>query len=151
MTDVAITPAPSAWRSALAYVAWTQALVATTGSLFFSEVLELAPCVLCWYQRILMYPLVVVLAVGILLRDRHARAYVLPLSGLGLAVATYHNLLYFGIIPEGATQCVLGVPCTIRYFAILGFIDIPQMSMTAFAVITAAMLLYRTRGSADEE
>lgn len=151
MTDAVITPAPSAWRSGLAYVAWTQALVATTGSLFFSEVLGFAPCVLCWYQRILMYPLIVVLGVGILLRDSHLRSYVLPLSALGLAVATYHNLLYFGVIPEGASQCVLGVSCTIRYLSLLGFIDIPQMSLIAFGVITGAMLLYHRGGPAGDE
>ena len=145
-----ISSDPAGWRSYLAYVAWAQALIATTGSLFFSEVLGLTPCVLCWYQRVLMYPLVVVLAVGILLRDRRLRLYVLPLSFLGLGVAAYHNLLYFGIISEGATQCALGVSCSSRHFAFLGFIDIPLMSLAAFAVITAAILLYRPRGSGDE-
>lgn len=143
-------PEPPPWRGYLAYVAWAQALVATTGSLFFSEVLKLTPCVLCWYQRILMYPLVVILAVGILLRDRRLRAYVLPLSILGLGVAAYHNLLYFGVIPEGTMQCTLGVSCTTRYFALLGFVDIPFMSLTAFAVITVAMLLFRPAGSHDD-
>ena len=138
------------WRQHLAYLAWAQALIATTGSLFFSEVLRLTPCVLCWYQRILMYPLVVVLAVGILTRDRRVRLYVLPLSLLGLVVAAYHNLLYFRIIPEGLTQCTLGVSCTDRQVALLGFIDIPLMSLTAFAVITVAMLLYRPGETNDE-
>lgn len=141
---------PLAWRSYLAYAAWAQALIATAGSLFFSEVLKFTPCVLCWYQRILMYPLVVILAVGILSRDGRVRLYALPLSALGLAIAAYHNLLYFHIIPEGLTQCVAGVSCTTRYFALLGFVDIPLLSLTAFAVITFAMLLYRPRGTRDE-
>lgn len=139
-------PESRGWRSYLVYLAWAQALIATTGSLFFSEVLKFTPCVLCWYQRILMYPLVVILAVGILRRDSGIRFYVLPLSVLGLAVAAYHNLLYFGVIPEGLTQCTLGVSCTTRYLAVLGFIDIPLMSLTAFAVITIAMLLHRSKG-----
>ena len=150
MTDAAPTRGGSGARSYLAYAAWAQALIATTGSLFFSEVLGLAPCVLCWYQRILMYPLVIILGAGILLRDRHLRLYVLPLSVLGLVVAAFHNLLYFGVIPEGATQCALGVSCTTRYFALLGFIDIPLMSLTAFAVITLAMVFHRPLGASDE-
>ena len=150
MSDLASVSGPIRWRSYLAYAAWAQALIATTGSLFFSEVLRFMPCVLCWYQRILMYPLVVILAVGILSGDRRLRLYVLPLSVLGLAIATYHNLLYFGLIPEGMTQCVLGVSCTTRYLAILGFVDIPLMSLTAFAVITFMMLLYRPRGAPDD-
>lgn len=151
MTDIAISHERLGLRPYLAYIAWAQALIATTGSLYFSEVLKLTPCVLCWYQRILMYPFVVILAVGILVGDRHLRLYVLPLSVLGLAVATYHNLLYFRIISEGVTQCALGVSCTSRYFAFLGFIDIPLMSLTAFAVVTVAMLLYRPRATHDEE
>ena len=150
MTHLTVSHEASPWQSSLAYVAWAQALIATTGSLFFSEVLGFAPCVLCWYQRILMYPLVVVLAVGVLLRDQHLRLYVLPLSIIGVAVAAYHNLLYFGVIAEGATQCALGVSCTSRYLALLGFIDIPQLSLTAFSVITVAMLLYRLPGSDHE-
>ena len=132
-------------RSYLPYLAWAQALVATTGSLFFSEVMKLQPCVLCWYQRILMYPLVIILAVGILTADRRVRLYVLPFSLLGLGIAIYHNLLYFGVIDEGLTQCTFGVSCTVRYFRFLGFIDIPQLSLMAFTVITVAMLLYRPR------
>lgn len=134
-------------RTYLPYVAWTQALVATTGSLFLSEVIGLTPCILCWYQRILMYPLVVILAVGILLRDRAVRLYVLPLSLAGLAVATYHNLLYYGLVPEGLTQCALGVSCTERQLELFGFVTIPLMSLTAFTVITIAMLLYRSEDS----
>ena len=91
--------------AALPYVAWTQAVVATAGSLYFSEFMDLQPCVLCWYQRILMYPLAAVLAVGILRRDRGIAAYVLPLTLLGLAIAAYHNLLYYGVLPESAQPC----------------------------------------------
>jgi disulfide bond formation protein DsbB len=135
------------WRSALVYVAWAQALVATLGSLFFSEVMRFTPCVLCWYQRIFMYPLVAILTVGILSRDPRVRQYVLPLAILGLGVAIFHNLLFFGVISEEVTQCRLGVSCTIRYFGFLGFIDIPQMSLVAFTVVTVAMLLYRPKES----
>ena len=151
MTGPASRVERAGWKAYLVYVAWAQALIATTGSLFFSEVLKLTPCVLCWYQRILMYPLVVVLGVGILTRDRHVWRYVLPLTILGIAIATYHNLLYFRVIPEGLTQCALGVSCTTRYFAIAGFIDIPLMSLIAFTVITVAMLLFANEEIPDDQ
>jgi disulfide bond formation protein DsbB len=126
----------------LPYLAWAQALVATTGSLFFSEVMGFVPCVLCWYQRIAMYPLVAILAVGIVRRDRGIHAYVLPSSVIGLVVAAYHNLLSMGVIPEAASVCRAGVSCTTRYFEWFGFITIPFLSLTAFAVITTLMLIH---------
>lgn len=133
-------------RAALPYLAWAQALLATAASLFLSEVLGYPPCVLCWYQRIAMYPLVPLIAAGILRRDRGIHLYVLPLSVIGLAIALYHNLLYIGIIPEAASACRAGVSCTTRFFEWFGFITIPFLSLTAFALITIAMLLYgRTR------
>ena len=126
---------------ALPYVAWAQALIATLGSLFFSEVLLYPPCVLCWYQRIAMYPLVIVIGVAILRRDRAPYQVVLPLSVIGLAIAVYHNLLYFGVLPEAVTVCRAGISCTARYFEWFGFISIPQLSLAAFTVITALMLV----------
>jgi disulfide bond formation protein DsbB len=130
-----------AWlKQNLLYIAWLQALVATLGSLFFSEVMHWTPCVLCWYQRILMYPLVAILTVGILLKDRRVSLYVLPLSILGFLIAAYHNLLYYGVIQE---VCAQGVSCTTRFFAWFGFITIPFLSLVAFAVITTLMLIHR--------
>lgn len=138
-------------RKAMIYVAWGQALIATVGSLFFSEVLGYVPCSLCWYQRILMYPLVIVLAVGILRRDVRVRSYVLPLSLLGFVIALYHNLLYFGFIPENAIQtCTTGASCSTRWFEWFGFISIPQLSLVAFTVITVAMLWHWSSDS-DEQ
>ena len=125
------------------YLAWIQSLVAMSGSLFFSEVMKLPPCILCWYQRILMYPLTVIIAVGILRRDKGIYQYVLPLSITGLAIAIYHNLLYYGIIPESIQPCRLGISCTTRQIEWLGFITIPLMSLTAFTVITICMLVFR--------
>lgn len=124
------------------YLAWLQALVATVGSLFFSEVMKLSPCVLCWYQRIVMYPLVLVLGVGIVSEDKKVHRYVLPLSVLGTLIALYHNVLYYGIIPESIQPCTTGVSCTTRFFAWFGFITIPLMSLVAFIVITLCMLFF---------
>jgi disulfide bond formation protein DsbB len=130
-------------RRHLLHLAWLQATVATASSLYFSEIMDLPPCSLCWYQRIAMYPLVIILALGIRRRDRSLPAYVLPLSLIGLAIALYHNLLYYGILPESTAPCMLGVSCTTRTIEWLGFITIPLLSLVAFMVIILCMLLYR--------
>jgi disulfide bond formation protein DsbB len=113
------------------------------GSLFFSEVMGLPPCVLCWYQRIAMYPLVVIIAIGIATRDPRMKVYALPLSFIGLAIAIYHNLLYYGIIPEAITPCTEGVPCNAVQLEWLGFITIPLMGLAAFIALTLCLLLYK--------
>lgn len=125
------------------HTAFAQALIATSGSLYFSEVMKLPPCVLCWYQRIAMYPLVVILAAGILRRDDKVWQYALPFSLAGLIIAVYHNLLYWKIIPEAITPCMLGISCTTKFFEWFGFITIPFLSLVAFTVITIYLLLFR--------
>lgn len=130
------------FKDKLPYIAWTQALVATFGSLYFSEVMHLPPCVLCWYQRILMYPIVLIGAVGIIRRDKALPFYVLPLSILGWLISVYHNLLYYKIIPESITPCQLGVSCTTRQIEWLGFITIPLLSLVVFTIINACFILY---------
>lgn len=129
----------------LPYLAWSVALVATTGSLFFSEVMELPPCLLCWYQRIAMYPLVAVIAAGIVLRDWRLKYYALPLALAGVVIAVYHNLLYYHIIPESIAPCQAGVSCTSRQIEWFGFITIPLMSLAAFVLIAACLLLYKSK------
>ncbi|CAN5340022.1 disulfide oxidoreductase [soil metagenome] len=125
------------------YVAWIQSIVAMAGSLYFSEILKFPPCILCWYQRILMYPLVLILAVGIIKKDKKIYSYVLPLSIIGAVIAFYHNLLYFNIIPESAAPCVAGVSCTTKFIEFLGFITIPFLSLCGFLLIIVCMLIYR--------
>ncbi len=129
----------------LPYAVWVVALIATGGSLFFSEVMELPPCVLCWYQRIAMYPLVVIVAVGIVLGDRRWKYYALPLAILGFAISVYHNLLYYGLIPESITPCTEGISCTSRQIEWLGFITIPLMALAAFTIILTLLLTFRPR------
>jgi disulfide bond formation protein DsbB len=123
------------------YVAWTMTLTASLGSLFFSEVMKLPPCVLCWYQRIAMYPLVFVLAVGILRKDFNVRYYALPLSLVGLMIAGYHNLLYYKIIPESISPCLQGVSCTSRQIEWLGFITIPLLSWVSFFGVSLSLVV----------
>lgn len=129
--------------SIFAYLAWFAALVGTVGSLFFSEVMDLPPCSLCWYQRIALYPLVFVIGVGIATADRSWRKYAWPLVLAGLAIAVYHNLLYYGFIAEELAPCTEGVPCNAKQLELLGFITIPLMSLAGFAAIAAAMLFDR--------
>jgi disulfide bond formation protein DsbB len=117
------------------YILFAVSLVATLGSLFFSEVMELTPCVLCWYQRIAMYPLVVVFTVGMFLKDPRAMIYALPLVVAGIVVSVYHNLLYYKLIPQNLSPCVKGISCTDRHIEWLGFITIPLMSFLAFSII----------------
>lgn len=97
-----------------------------------------------------MYPLVVVLTVGILLRDQRIRWYVLPLSLIGLVIALYHNLLYYHIISEAIIPCTAGISCTTRQIEWFGFITIPLLSLTAFTVITLSLLFYKGQQIDDD-
>jgi disulfide bond formation protein DsbB len=124
----------------LVYVAWFQAAVATFGSLFFSEIMKLPPCVLCWYQRIAMYPLVLILATSILRKDGLARVYGLPLALIGLVIAVYHNLLYYKVIPDSIKPCTSGISCTAKQIEWLGFITIPFLSLLAFSVVAICLV-----------
>jgi disulfide bond formation protein DsbB len=124
------------------YLAWTTALLSTITSLVLSEVFHLLPCVLCWYQRILMYPLVFILAVGILRRDRRVYMYVLPLSVLGAVIALYHTLLQWGIIPDSVAPCRAGISCTTKQIDLFGFMTVPFGSLLAFTAISVLMIIY---------
>lgn len=137
---------PVDWRSVLFYFAWVQAVAAMAGSLYFSEVKDYPPCELCWYQRILMYPLTVIIAVGIIRRDRGLHWTVLPLALLGLAVSIYHNLLQQGVIEKSITSCQIGVSCEAKLVEWLGFMTIPMMSLVAFSVITVLTVIYTVTG-----
>ncbi len=128
--------------ASLPYLGFLTALSSTVISLGFSEIAHIPPCTLCWYQRIAMYPLVAIFAVGILRKDRGLSIYVLPISIAGLLVALYHNLIYFKIIPEVITTCINGISCTSREQTLAGFVTIPLLSFLAFALITASMVLY---------
>lgn len=124
----------------LLFAAWMVALLATAGSLFFSYVMEFAPCVLCWYQRIFLFPLVVVLARGLFPYDRGVVRYALPLAGLGWVVAGYHNLVYSGIVPESLQPCAKGVSCREEYLNLFGFLTIPALSLLAFSTLAGLLI-----------
>ncbi|WP_368031146.1 disulfide oxidoreductase [Arcobacter sp. s6] len=118
-------------------------LIATFGSLFFSEIMHFIPCSLCWYQRIFMYSLVFLFLVNLLFPDDKIFKYAFPLVILGWIISIYHNLLMFGIIPENLSPCVQGVPCSTAYINWLGFITIPLLSFFAYTTILILLLKIR--------
>jgi len=122
------------------YLAWLVALVATGGSLYFSEVKQYVPCALCWYQRIFMYPLVVLLGIASFRNDRRVVPYLQSLSIIGGLIALYHVLEQN--VPGFAAphMCNVGVPCAAKYINWLGFISIPVLALTAFVLITGLMI-----------
>lgn len=121
---------------------WLAASAGTLGSLYFSEVVGLAPCKLCWYQRIFLYPLVPILAVAIGKKDKKIAEYVLVLSMLGAVIAGYQTLLQWGLVAE-ITRCEIGVAvsCADDYGRTFGFVTIPFMSLVAFVFIVTLMLV----------
>ena len=129
------------------FVCWLLAAVSTTGSIFFSHVMEFAPCVLCWYQRIFLFPLVIILAIGLFPLDRRAVRYALPLAMAGWLTALYHNLLYSDILPKSIQPCSEGVSCTEEYIDLFGFLTIPMLSLLGFSTIIALLITLKWRMS----
>jgi disulfide bond formation protein DsbB len=125
------------------YIAWAASLIATLGSLYFSNVLHLPPCILCWYQRIGMYPLIVILGIAAIRKEYHVWRYALPLSVIGLLIAIYHNLLYYKILPESAAPCVQGISCTTQQLLWFGFLTIPLMSLIGFTIIVISLYILK--------
>ncbi len=132
----------------LLFLGWLLVSVSTTISVFFSSVLEYEPCVLCWYQRICLFPLIFILAAGLFPAfDKSVIKYALPLSIAGGLTAFYHTLLYGGIIPESIQPCSKGVSCTEKYFELFGFVSIPMLSFFAFSIFIALLLVLKRRTS----
>ena len=119
-------------------LAFIMALVATLGSLFFSLGAGFTPCELCWYQRILMYPQAVLLGLALIKKDGKIADYILSLSAIGIVIPAYHNYIYYTAI--SSNFCKLGESCTVKFFTELGYITIPMMALTSFAVIITLML-----------
>ncbi|MBW2420410.1 MAG: disulfide bond formation protein B [Deltaproteobacteria bacterium] len=129
------------------FVCWLLVAGATLGSLFFSEVMELPPCSLCWVQRIFMFPLCIILLLGLFPFDPQVVRYALPLAAIGAAVALYHLLLQAGLIPESAAPCRQGVSCSDAQVEIFGFVSIPMLSLLVFASVTGLLWLLKVRQS----
>ncbi|MCH2535659.1 MAG: disulfide oxidoreductase [Bdellovibrionales bacterium] len=128
---------------ALILLCWIVALASTLGSLFFSEVMRFPPCVLCWYQRIAMYPLVLIFLVGGFQTAKTTFAFSFPLVISGWLIALYHNLLHYKIVPESASPCLEGVSCSTVYINWFGFLTIPMLSYIAFSILVVLLILLR--------
>lgn len=119
----------------LLLIIWTQTLLATLGSLFYSEIMGYIPCELCWIQRILMYPLVVIYGVALMKKNVHIAIPGLIMSGIGVIIALYH----YGLQKLPALQETGGfcgdIPCNLQYVNYFGFITIPFLSFIGFIVI----------------
>jgi len=127
--------------STIMFSCFIVASIATLGSLFFSEIMEFVPCTMCWYQRIFMYPLVLIFLINLLYPDEKVFKYSFPLVLTGMLFAIYHNLLMWKIIPESAVPCKQGVPCSTEYFEYFGFINIPFLSLFAYSLILVLLLV----------
>ncbi len=138
------------FRTYSLYLAWVVSIVATCGSLYLSEVMLFEPCRLCWFQRIFMYPQVILLGIASYKDDRNIISYVLPLSILGGCISIYHYLEQ--MVPSFAkvAPCSVGVPCNVDYLDWFGFITIPLLALIAFVMIIALLLVGRVKEE-DEE
>lgn len=123
------------------WIGFVAALVATGGSLYFSEVAHFIPCKLCWFQRISMYPLLL-LALPALRHDRRAAQYLLPLPIIGFGIAAWHMLVERGVIAD-AQSCLISAPggCATKWIEEFGYITIPTLAATAFALIAFVLTL----------
>jgi disulfide bond formation protein DsbB len=129
----------------LVFCAWLIATASTLGALFFGEIMKLPPCSMCWYQRIFMFPMTLILPFGLFPFDRNVVRSVLPLTGFGGLLAVFHVLLVEGVIPERVAPCRQGVPCSETVAEWFGFVTIPLLSLMAFAAITVLLALALSR------
>ena len=130
-------------KNYLIYGLWLIALISTLGSLFFSEIMEFPPCVLCWYQRIAMYPLVFIFFVGAIKEIDSVLYFSAPLVVCGWILSVYHNLLHYDIIPESASPCLQGVSCSTVYINWFNFFTIPILSFIAFTILAVLLGLLK--------
>jgi disulfide bond formation protein DsbB len=122
------------------WLAWVIAVVATLGSLYYSEVAGFTPCEYCWYQRIAMYPLALILGIAAFRRDRAIRIYAIPLAAAGGVISAYHyTIQHFPSLADGS--CDLFAPCSAAYVWKFDFVSIPFMALVAFASIVTALAL----------
>tara|TARA_R110002167_G_scaffold333501_3_gene540603 strand:+ start:411 stop:851 length:441 start_codon:yes stop_codon:yes gene_type:complete len=134
---------PHGWGLLLA--AWVVSLAATLGAIFIGEIMGQAPCLLCWYQRVFMFPLAIVLAVACFTSDLGAWRYALPLATAGWLVAAYHVLMIADVIPEDIVRCSSGPSCAGADMTVLGVVPIPLLSLLAFSAIAVFLFLVRKR------
>lgn len=131
-------------RETLLFAAWATSIVAMFGSLYFSEIRQYEPCLLCWYQRILMYPFALILGIAVVRKDYQIAFYTMVMSGAGALISIYHySLQKVPFMADNAVTCGR-VPCTGQYINWLGFITIPFLALTAFVIIfTISFMIWK--------
>lgn len=127
------------------WMAWIVALVATLGSLWYSEIADFVPCRLCWMQRIAMYPLAVILLMAAIRRDlRGGVLYAAAFPVVGTMIAAYH--LYIEANPEKeSAACKISAPCSAKWIDEFGYVTIPMLAITAFLTIAALLAMAWSR------
>lgn len=126
--------------------AWLVALVSSLSALFIGEVMGLAPCVLCWFQRAFMFPLALILAIACYRSDFAIWRYALPLATIGALLALAHTLLYVGLIPQPIVPCTaIGPSCSGDDMTIFGGVPLPALALLAFTLIIALLIIIRRR------
>ncbi|NIA25046.1 MAG: disulfide bond formation protein B [Gammaproteobacteria bacterium] len=126
------------------------ALGAVVGSLFYSEVIGFNPCDLCWYQRIVWYPMVIALPIAALRKDTRISTSMLPVVAIGWGIAAYqYTIQNFPSLDAGA--CSTATPCTLRWVWELGFISIPMMSLAGLTLVGMLLLWARTSTRQEHE
>ncbi|WP_026690382.1 disulfide oxidoreductase [Alteribacter aurantiacus] len=123
------------------FVAWAIALIATLGSLYFSEIRMFIPCELCWIQRIFMYPLAITLAIATVKKDAKQAIYTLPLSVIGALISLYHYSVQKIPALQKTSDFCGAVPCNYEYINVFGFITIPFLAFVAFTLISVLMVV----------
>ena len=129
------------------FAVWIVATVATLASLFFSEVMDVPVCSLCWYQRIAMYPLVLILALGLFPYEPRVVRFAGGLAAVGWLIALFHVLVVAGVVPERVQPCVQGIPCSETHISLFGFLNIPVLSLLTFSLIVAMLFLTHRKES----
>jgi disulfide bond formation protein DsbB len=128
-------------RETFLFAAWATSIIAMFGSLYFSEIRQYEPCVLCWYQRILMYPFTLILGIAVVRKDYRISLYTMVLSAVGALISLYHySLQKVAFMADNAVTCGR-IPCTGQYINWLGFITIPFLALTAFIIIFVISLI----------
>jgi disulfide bond formation protein DsbB len=135
-----LTPRAAHW--ACLFAAWGVALAATLGALFIGEVMGMTPCLLCWYQRIFMFPLAIVLGIAAFANDRRGAVYALPLALGGLGAAAYHSALIAGWVPTWWVPCGAGPSCSDQKLTALHGLQLPWLSVLAFALVVASLVIF---------
>lgn len=127
------------------YFSFAVSIIATIGSLYFSEIKGFVPCNLCWYQRILMYPIPLLILISIIKDDKNIKYYLRFLSLIGIFLSLYHNIIQINY--KHSFFCDITNNCLVVYEKYLGFITIPFMSLTAFLLIFIASFLCKRNGA----